>query len=118
MNWQISDVVWYIHNICIYIVENVELCWIDWLNEVRNKMIYIYIYLYLLRMLNCVEWSDGIWCEEMLVCWNVSYAYLCELIENGGKWIKHELKCELYMWIVMDVMWSETWIWNVNCACL
>ena len=118
VGWQLNvDVVWYIHNICINVVENVELCWIDYWMRWEIKW-YTYIYLYLLRMLNCVEWSDGIWCEEMLVCWNVSYAHLCELIENCEKWIEHEVKCGC--WNVSCMLWILTlWVqvtWGgINC---
>ena len=43
--WIDKYVMWCnIYIICIYVVENVELYWIDWLNEVRNEMMYIYIY--------------------------------------------------------------------------
>ena len=59
------------------------------MNDLRNMwydMIYTkYVYI-LLRMMNCVEWSDGMWCKEILVCWNV------KMVESEV-WL---LKCDVY----------------------
>ena len=98
------------------------------MNEVRNKMIYIYVFIFVENVELCwMKWWNMMWgnacllkCELYTLMWiNWNMDIESELVMNWNvvveMWVVY-MNCEMLNWDECDV--SETWVWNVNCACL